>query len=223
MSSLNESFFVNWFKENGRSFPWREKNISPFALLITEMLLRQTQASAVSKLWYDFVHQYPNAEALAQAGKDELFEQLKILGFGNQRASALIEAATWLVEYHNGQVPSSKEELMRIPHIGMYVTNAILCFAYGQEVEVVDTNVLRFYSRYYGLTTKPDIRRSPEIWKIAKALIPKGITQVQYHNYGLLDFTALICKARLPRCDICLLASSCKWNACVSLSSKGRG
>ncbi len=213
MAVNSKNFFVDWYKAHGRDFPWRRERVSPFALLVTEMLLRQTQAMAVSKLWYEFIEKYPDARTLAQANKDELFDQLKILGLGEQRASALMAAAGWLVEHHDGQVPSTKKELLQIPHIGAYVSNAMLCFAFGCNIEVVDTNVLRFYARYYGLAVKPDIRRNPEVWKIAKLSLPEKIEEVKQHNYGLLDFTAEICRSRMPQCSVCPLASSCKWGA----------
>lgn len=210
-SVSRKSFFIDWYQEHGRNFPWRQRGVSPFAILETEMLLRQTQAAAVSKLWYDFTSRYPDAVTLAGANKKRLLDQLSILGLGQQRTSALIKAATWLVEHHNGQVPVSKEELLKVPHIGAYVANAVLCFAYGQKVEVVDTNILRFFARYYGLNVKPDIRRNPEIWAIAKSALPEQGSETKQHNYGLLDFTAAICKARNPLCRICPLSSSCQW------------
>src|SRR6266704_796057 len=112
MAVPNKSFFVDWYKAHGRDFPWRRKGVSAFALLITELLLRQTQARAVSKLWYNFIQKYPDARTLARANKEELFDQLEILGLGEQRTSALVAAASWLVEHHEGQVPSTKEELL---------------------------------------------------------------------------------------------------------------
>lgn len=184
------------------------------------MLLRQTQAIAVSKLWHDFTILYPDAITLAQANKDALIGQLKVLGLGHQRASALLAAATWLVEHHGGQVPDSKEELLNIPHVGAYVANAVLCFAYGHKIEVVDTNILRFYARYYGLNIKPDIRRNPEIWRLAKSSLPEKVSDVQEHNYGILDFTAAVCKARNPLCTDCPLVASCNWGMQRSSSQK---
>lgn len=213
---INKSFFVDWYRAHGRDFPWRQLGVSPFSLLVTEMLLRQTQAIAVSKLWHDFTSCYPDAMTLAQANKDVLFDQIKILGLGQQRTSALQAAASWLVEHHSGQVPDSKEELLRIPHVGAYIANAVLCFAYGHKLAVVDTNILRFYARYYDLTVKPDIRRNPEIWKIAKSSLPEQISEIPQHNYGLLDFTASVCRARKPLCSTCPLVSSCKWGMQLS-------
>ena len=217
---ISKRFFVDWYREHGRRFPWRHQDVSPFAVLITEMLLRQTQAIAVSKLWNDFTSSYPDPMTLAQANKYALLDQLKILGLGQQRTSALIAAATWLVEHHHGQVPDNKEELLNVPHIGAYMSNAVLCFAYGHKLEVVDTNILRFYARYYGLNAKPDIRRNPEIWKIAKSSLPVERSEIRQHNYGLLDFTADICKARSPLCNDCPLVTSCNWGKQRSSSQK---
>ena len=207
MNPLDRNFFVNWYHMYGRDFPWRQTGVSPFALLMTEMLLRQTQAEAVSKLWHEFFQRYPDAQALARANKNDLFTQLKALGLAQQRSLALISAASWLVEHHRGQVPDSHEELFKIPHVGMYVVHAVLCFVFKHDIEIVDTNVLRFYARYYGLAIKPDIRRNPGIWKLARASLPDG--EVQEHNYGLLDFTAEICRTKIPRCPVCPLATSC--------------
>lgn len=217
---IRKSFFLDWYQEHGRDFPWRQHGVSPFAILETEMLLRQTQALAVSKLWHDFTSRYPNAVTLAQANKDALLDQIKILGLGQQRTSALVDAAIWLIEHHNGQVPVSKEELLNVPHVGAYVANAVLCFAYGQKLEVVDTNILRFYARYYGLIIKPDIRRNPEIWEVAKSSLPEQESEIRQHNYGLLDFTAAVCKARNPLCNVCPLVSSCKWGMQYSSSQE---
>jgi A/G-specific adenine glycosylase len=216
LAVISKRFFVDWYQAHGRDFLWRKQGVSPFVVLVTEMLLRQTQAVAVSKLWDNFTSCYPNAMTLVQANKNTLLDQLSILGLGQQRTSALIAAATWLVEHHSGQVPDSKEEMLNIPHVGEYVANAVLCFAYGHKLEVVDTNILRFYARYYGLTVKPDIRRNPEIWKIAKSSLPEKAIEVQQHNYGLLDFTSAVCKARKPLCSTCPLVSSCKWGMQLS-------
>ncbi len=211
-SGLNKKdFFIEWFKLNGRDFPWRSEDISPYKFLVTEMLLRQTRAGAVAKLWEAFMQKYPDAWSLARADKKDLIDQIGILGFGNQRAVALLDAAQWLVNYHNGQVPETLEELLEVPHIGNYSARAILCFAFGHSVEIVDVNILRFFARYYGLEVKQDIRRNPKVWELAREALPRGGKRVQQHNYGMLDFTADVCKSGKPRCEICPLSSSCKW------------
>src|SRR5688572_8272072 len=140
--SLPRNFFVLWFKRNGRDFPWRSKDISPFAVLVTEILLRQTAASAVGKLWREFMASYPDAPSLEKARRSSLVRAVKVLGFGNQRAEALQHASQYLIQNHNGLVPQTLDELLKVPHIGNYAARAILCFAFGRKIEIVDTNIL---------------------------------------------------------------------------------
>lgn len=206
---LNKNFFVSWFKKRGRSFPWRIENIPPFVSLVTEMLLRQTRAGGVAKLWEEFFSKYYDPLLIANANKEELFDELKILGFGNQRVEALVSASNWLLKHHKGKVPRKLEQLLVIPHVGNYAARAVLCFAFNRRVEIVDVNIQRFYARYYGLEVKPDVRRNPVIWKIAQESLPAGSKRTQQHNYGLLDFTAEICISGRPLCEICPLAASC--------------
>ena len=175
------------------------------------MLLRQTQAVSIAKIWEKFIWKYPNVQTLAEASENELEEQLKILGLGKQRSFALITVADWVLENNNGEVPLSKEDLLKIPHVGAYVSNAVLCFAFGQRTAIVDTNILRFYARYYGIEVKPDIRRNPQIWEIAQNSLPENPQDIKSYNYGLLDFTSEICRSKVPQCNICPLATTCKW------------
>jgi A/G-specific adenine glycosylase len=208
---LKRSFFVNWLFAHGRDFPWRREGVTPFALLITEMLLRQTRASEVAKLWDTFFIKYPDAQALAVADVDEVASLISILGFGKMRSSALVFAAQWLVTYHGGQVPENAKQLTTIPHVGSYAAHAVLCFGFGHKVEIVDVNVLRFFARFYGLQVKADIRRNPHVVEIARKALPKDRRKAREHNYGILDFTADICKSRRPRCEICPLINQCEY------------
>jgi A/G-specific DNA glycosylase len=207
---FNSNFFVNWYESNGREFPWRNEGVSPFALMVTEILLRQTQAISVSRIWQDFIVTFPDASSLARAEKGPLLEYLKILGLSNQRSSALVKAAGWLVLHHQGRVPSDLEHLLKIPHIGHYSARAVLCFAFSYPIEIVDVNILRFFSRYYDINVKQDIRRNPQIWELARMALPVENSQVKSHNYGLLDFTASICKTKNPICKHCSLGANCK-------------
>lgn len=208
---IKRNFFVKWFETNGRSFPWREEGTTPFNFLVTEMLLRQTRAQNVARLWTNFVTDYPTPPTIVNENKEILFSKIQILGFANQRVEALQSASQWLLEKYNGIVPNKLELLLLIPHIGNYSARAVLCFAFNQKIEIVDTNVLRLFSRYFGITLKPDIRRAPVAWEIAKELLPKDKNKAQFHNYGMLDFTAQICKSGRPRCEICPLNKSCQW------------
>jgi len=204
------NFFINWYKKNGREFPWRQEDISPFHLLVTEMLLRQTKASMVLGMWVNFTTKYPDPEAIVSSNKNSLVDELKGLGFGNQRSEALKLASRWLLDNHDGKVPEREEELVKIPHVGLYTSRAILCFAFGNKIPIVDLNILRFFSRYYGLSVKPDIRRDSAVWELAKKALPHKIKNIKAHNYGLLDFTGEVCKPRNQNCNDCPLSFSCE-------------
>jgi A/G-specific adenine glycosylase len=205
----DDEFFVKWFDQHGRDFPWRHEGTTPFAFLVTEMLLRQTRAAGVAKIWSSFLERFPNAEVLSHASKEELVERLKVLGFGDQKSDALLSASRWLVDHHGGEVPSDLEHLLAVPHLGNYSARAILCFAFGHRIEIVDTNILRLFARYFGLEVKPDIRRNPMVWLLARQALPDDPGLAKKHNYGLLDFTAQVCRPNNPRCDICPLSTSC--------------
>ena len=175
------------------------------------MLLRQTRASSVSSMWTSFTDRYSTPRLLLSAPKKDLINHLQVLGLVNQRFNALRLAASWLLQHHQGRVPASLDELLRVPHIGEYSSRAILCFAYGAREEIVDSNVLRFFGRYYGLELKPDNRRNPIAWQIAREVLPQGTKSIREHNYGILDFTAEICRSGKPLCKICPLSRSCQW------------
>ncbi len=208
---IKRNFFVKWYESHGRYFPWRAEGVTPFQFIVTEMLLRQTRAENVSKVWNNFFIDYPNLSTLLKEDRAVLGAKIKVLGFANQRAEALQFAASWLIEKHAEIVPCDLEELLAIPHVGNYSARAVLCFAFGKNIEIVDTNVLRLFSRYYGIVLKPDIRRAPEAWHLAKSLLPREKRKAKEHNFGLLDFTAQICKSGRPRCEICPLQKTCAW------------
>lgn len=212
-------FFVKYYLDQGRNLPWRTGSATPYHFLVTEMLLRQTQVANVIKVWPEFFDKYPDLEALVRGKKDELFDLLKVLGFGNQRTNALLEASSWIIERHGGEIPQTLNDLLEIPHIGHYSARAILCFAYGHSIELVDTNFLRFFSRYFGLSVVPDIRRNKAAWKLANSLLPKDSSIISQYNYGVLDFTAVICKSRRPSCEKCPIIRSCSYAANNSLTT----
>ena len=206
---IKRNFFIKWYESNGRSFPWREERTTPYQFLVTEVLLQQTKAADVAAVWYKFFAKYPNIISLSKAKKSSLIALIKHLGFGNKRANALKIISSWLVEKHNGAIPENLELLLAIPYIGSYAAHAILCFAFDWKIEIVDANVIRLFSRYFGLELNRDARRAPVSWEIARSLMPRERKKAKEHNYGLLDFTAQICKPGVPLCEICPLKMKC--------------
>jgi len=209
--NLPANFFVGWYALNGRWFPWRCQGVSPFGVLIAEVLLRRTRAEMVALAWPSLIEEYPDPAALAAAKPSDLFLKLKSLGFGHQRSQVLLDLATTIKEART--LSSQPSELMVLPHVGLYTAHAVACFGFGKRVPVVDLNVVRVISRIAGIEPVKDIRRGASlIWQLAWALLPEK--QVPEHNYGLLDFAATICKSRSPKHGECSIATWCAYARC---------
>jgi len=204
---LPSEFFANWYRHNGRWFPWRDPRVTPFGVLVAELLLKQTRAEMVAGVWPILMSSYTHAHALAKARIPDVIALVGCLGFGNQRARALVEASQAVVELE--LLPSSTGELMKIPYVGVYTAHAVACFGFGVRVPVVDLNVLRVLSRLAGLEVPSDIRRAPQVWEVSWALLPAE--HFKEHNYGLLDFAAAVCKARSPACASCTASKRCEY------------
>ena len=206
---IKRNFFVKWFANNGRSFTWRKEAVTPFQFLVTEILLQQTKAVDVEKIWLDFFAEIPDAFVLSKIDTSLLEDKIRFLGFGKKRANALKNIGSWLVIKYKGIVPDDKNLLLEIPYVGYYAAHAVLCFAFNRKIEIVDANVIRLFSRYYGMQLNKDARRAPISWEIARRLLPNERKKAKPHNYGLLDFTAQICKPGKPLCEICPLKKHC--------------
>ncbi len=198
-------FFTNWFKVHGRSFPWREEDVSPFGILVAEILLKQTRAEMVAGVWPALYRKYPDAASLESASEEVLHHHISCLGFGCQRVTALRQLSAAINKV--GNLPAKPADLIKLPHVGIYTAHAVACFAFGHRVPVVDLSIVRVLSRLAGIEPPSDIRRAPGIWEIAQTLLPDK--EVKEHNYGLLDFAADMCKARAPRCGECPVATDC--------------
>ena len=200
-------FFVDWYKARGRSFPWREEETSPYGVLLAEVLLKQTRAEMVATVWPTLVRRYPSTADLESANPEVLLQYISRLGFGRQRTTALRQLSAAI--NNAGGLPTQPEDLMKLPHVGIYSAHAVACFAFGRRVPIVDLSIVRVLSRLAGIEPPSDIRRAPEVWDIAWSLLPDR--EVKEHNYGLLDFAADTCKSRLPRCDECLIVPCCEY------------
>ncbi len=214
-------FFSRFYRKCGRHYPWREKGTAAFDVLLAEMLLRQTRADQVAGVWPELLQAYPGPEILAVADRSELSALLRPLGLAEQRSEALRQMAETLVNRFGGRVPRQVWQLAELPHVGAYASHAVACFVFGQRVPVVDLNVLRVLGRLFGEDFGKDNRRAPLAWELAQSILPKrGSTRD--HNYGLLDFAALVCKPGVPLCSDCELNRLCTWafhNVCSTPST----
>lgn len=199
-------FFELYSGMSFRRFPWRARSVSPFHLLVAEVLLKQTKAEDVAQVWPTLIRRFQTPKKLSRASESALVNILTPLGLQRQRASTLKNLARQLVIRFNGKVPDIMEALLTLPGVGLYAAAAVCCFKFGQRVPIVDANVLRVFSRITGARLGADLRRSEDAWKMAWKLLPRE--NCAQHNYGILDFAAEVCSA-IPNCGSCQLKRKC--------------
>jgi len=209
-------FFTRFAHEKLRAFPWRLENVPPFHLLLAEVLLLQTKAEDVARVWPELVRRYPTPDVLAKAKAPMLVKLLRPLGLQNQRARSLKTISKTLVDRFSGHVPKTVEGLLSIPHVGLYTAAAVASFGFGRRVPIVDANVLRVLGRVTGENSGRDLRRSGHTWSLAWAILPEK--HCARHNYGILDFASLVCTVQHPRCGLCPLQNKC-WYGRQQLSA----
>jgi A/G-specific adenine glycosylase len=198
---------VKWWRETGaKKYPWRETG-DPWRILVAEVLLIQTNAAKVVKVYEEFVKRYPTPAQLAEAEVSEIEELLRPLGLHRQRARLLKRAAEVLCREYGCRVPESYEELRRLPGVGDYVASAILLFAYGKQRSLVDVNVARVLCRL-ALGEDPP-RRYSEDESVAR--LAASIEWPREVALALIDFAAAICTAKSPSCGICPARGGCRY------------
>jgi len=206
------SLLLEWFRKHGRDYPWRkEKN--PYRILIAEIMLQRTKADQVVPVYKLFLARFPNIRVLAQASYEEIEYFFAMLGL-RWRARKIKELAEMLDKRFNGQIPCSREVLLSLPGIGEYIADAVLCFACGVNVAVVDANVCRVISRVFGIKPRGEARRDPVFRHIAQRLLPPE--KVKEFNWAIIDFAALVCTPRNPKCAECPLRPYCSYNKKLS-------
>jgi len=199
---------LEWHKRNCRDFPWRRLS-DPYKILISEILLQKTRAENVVVVFNRFATKYPNAKKLSIASFSELKHEIEILGLHTQRATKLQKLAKILVTKCDGKVPNNKEELLKLPGIGIYIANAVLCFAFGYDVPLLDTNIGRIIERVFTVKVAGEERKKHEVWEMIAEFVPEG--KARDYNYSLIDFGALVCTARNPRHNLCPLTEICDY------------
>ncbi|MFH0992429.1 MAG: A/G-specific adenine glycosylase [bacterium] len=197
------SAVLRWYKNNGRTLPWRD-HPNPYHILVSEIMLQQTQIRRVLEKYPLFLRQFPSFKKLASAGTAEVIRAWQGMGYNN-RSVRLQETALIVVRNYGGMLPSDIETLMHFPGIGRYTAHAIACFAFGQRVPVVDTNIARILQRLF--PHQNGRANAERIWEIAETLLPAK--QVHDWNQALMDLGSSVCLARNPHCTICPLKGNC--------------
>lgn len=196
---------LRWYEKNKRDLPWR-KTRNPYRILVSEIMLQQTQVDRVIPKYKAFLKQFPTVRALANASVSDVIKAWAGLGY-NRRALFLQKTAKAVVEQYNGRFPKDLQLLKELPGIGDYTARAVLSFGYGEPVAMMDTNHRRFYQRVF---FKGELQNDKALLVFADAFVANmKKDQVYDWNQALMDFGSLICLTSSPRCEICPLKDVC--------------
>jgi len=202
---------LDWYARHRRDLPWRS-DPDPYRVLISEIMLQQTQVDRVIPYFERFTTQFPTFEALAAAPRSDVIRAWAGLGY-NRRAVQLHELSAAVVARHGGRLPADRVALLALPGIGPYTAGALLSIAFGQDAVALDTNVARVVRRY-AFTSAVDSSApvpppsAPAVRVAAQALVPAG--RASDWNQALMDLGSSICTGRRPRCLLCPLQPGCQ-------------
>jgi A/G-specific adenine glycosylase len=200
-----------WFRANGRDLPWR-KTRDPYRILVSELMLQQTQVSRVVTRYAEFLETFPTLHDVARARPKRVMEAWAGLGYYARARNlhALARQITDRGRAADALLPADAAVLRTLPGVGAYTAGAVSSFAYERRAELVDTNVARVLKRVFApdvdLKTGPGQKR---VWSIARALLPRTGAATWTHNQALMELGALVCTARVARCGRCPVKKVC--------------
>jgi A/G-specific adenine glycosylase len=195
-----------WWARHRRDLPWRRTR-DPYRVLVSEVMLQQTQVQRVVPKYREFLRHYPTLADLAAAHVADVRRLWYPLGY-NARPVRLHRIACEAMARYGGRLPDTREALEALPGVGRYTAGAVLAFAYGRDEPVLDTNVSRVLGRVFLGPRRPARRRRRRaLWDLAAAVLPPG--RAWEFNQALMDFGATWCTARAPRCGVCPMRRFC--------------
>ena len=198
-----------WYRKAARDLPWRRTR-DPYAVLVSEFMLQQTQVSRVVDYYGTFLDRYPTIRHLARARASQVRESWEGLGY-YRRAANLHRLARAVVAEHDGIIPPDPADLRKLPGVGAYTAGAVATFAYERRAAAVDTNVARVLARVFK-GRSPAQASLPHLTRLAEALQPRRGRTAWAFNQALMELGALVCAARAPKCAICPVRSLCRWS-----------
>lgn len=208
---------LQWYAANARKLPWREPETTAWGVLVSEVMLQQTQVSRVWEPWLAWMQRWPGPAELAAAEASDVLIMWGRLGYP-RRALRLHETAKAVVEQHDGQLPADPGLLRQLPGIGEYTAAAVSSFAFGIPEVVIDTNVRRVHARIFtgAGAAAPSLTAAER--HLAKHLMPdasteQGVADANTWNVATMELGALICTARAPKCEDCPVLAQCAWVA----------
>jgi A/G-specific adenine glycosylase len=196
-----------WYRRHGRDLPWRTTE-DPYHILVSEVMLQQTQVDRVLPKYYEWIEKFPSLAALADAPAAEVTTAWRPLGY-NIRPMRLQSIAREAVSRFGGQLPSDEATLLSFKGIGRYTAGAIRSFAFGERAAILDTNVARVLFRVF--VGEGDVKSHAmrqRLWRVSEALVPRR--EVFDFNQALMDLGATVCTARKPACPGCPLVRMCR-------------
>ncbi len=197
---------LGWYRQHGRDLPWRLTR-DPYSILVSEVMLQQTQVDRVLPKYHEWLEKYPTLTALASAAESDVSATWRPLGY-NVRPRRLHAIARESVERYGGELPGDEATLLSFKGIGEYTAGAVLSFAFGRRAAILDTNVARVLFRVFVGEGDPKahaMRR--HLWEVSRTVLP--MRHVFDFNQALMDFGATLCTARKPQCPACPMRSDC--------------
>jgi A/G-specific adenine glycosylase len=215
MSTSYAEPVLAWYARNARDLPWRAPGATPWAVLVSEIMLQQTPVARVLPEYLSWMDRWPTPAALAASPAGEAIRQWGKLGYP-RRALRLHETATILTARHGGSVPADVDALRALPGIGSYTAAAVASFAFGQRHAVLDTNVRRVLARLVAGEPWPGAASSAASvaeQRLAESLLPAEPAVAARWSVAVMELGALVCTAASPRCGDCPVARDCAWLA----------
>ena len=197
---------LQWYAAQKRDLPWRATH-DPYAILVSEIMLQQTQVDRVLPKYSQFLAAFPTLSDLANAPTADVISAWVPLGY-NMRAVRLQSIARQVLTEHHGRIPDTIEELLTLKGIGRYTAGAIACFAYHKQVATVDTNIRRVLHRIFlGLDSPTPKTNDTQMLTLAEHVLPPD--EAYNWNQALMDLGATICTSNNPRCTQCPVQENC--------------
>jgi A/G-specific adenine glycosylase len=198
---------LNWYGRHGRDLPWRNTS-DPYHILVSEIMLQQTQVDRVLPKYAEWLEKYPSFAALAEAHEADVTATWYPLGY-NIRPKRLQSIAREAISRYGGELPSDEETLLSFKGIGAYTAGAIRSFAFRERAAILDTNVARVLFRVFvGKGDPKSHTMKQHLWTVSEAVLP--MKQVFDFNQALMDFGAMVCVARKPKCLACPMSKDCR-------------
>jgi A/G-specific adenine glycosylase len=201
------SRLLSWYRRHGRDLPWRRTD-DPYHILVSEIMLQQTQVERVLPKYAEWITKYPSMEALADAPEGEVTATWYPLGY-NIRPRRLQAIAREAMARFGGVLPADEDTLLSFKGIGAYTAGAIRSFAFRQRAAILDTNVARVLFRVFVASGNPKSHAMKQrLWALSAVLVPHS--HVFDFNQALMDLGAMVCVARKPKCLVCPMAKGCR-------------